>query len=78
VGGQPVLKTRFAVQMDYESQGHEGRVRVFGQHEEAIGIRADGTIERIHTDDLGLTIALDRDIAPFANWFDFRLTTGDV
>jgi len=46
-------------------------VCIFGQHEEVIGVRADGTIEHINTNDLGLPIAIERDITLFANWFDF-------
>ncbi|NJK60240.1 MAG: PP2C family protein-serine/threonine phosphatase [Oscillatoriales cyanobacterium SM2_1_8] len=64
--------------LDYELKGAVGHIRIFGQHEEAIVVRANGTIEHIDTDDLGLPIALDRDIAPFANWFDFELVAGDV
>lgn len=54
-----------------------GDVRISGQHEETLVVRADGTIERIDTMDLGLPIGLDDDIADFIDHISVSLQPGD-
>ena len=54
-----------------------GRVSISGQHEETLVVRADGTIERIDTMDLGLPIGLDDDIADFIDHATIVLQPGD-
>jgi serine phosphatase RsbU (regulator of sigma subunit) len=55
----------------------DGLLSVSGQHEEMIVVRADGTIERIDTIDLGFPIGLDRDISAFIAETKIRLEPGD-
>jgi sigma-B regulation protein RsbU (phosphoserine phosphatase) len=55
----------------------EGQVSISGQHEETLLVRADGTIERIDTMDLGLPIGLDGDIADFIDHITVELQAGD-
>ena len=43
----------------------KGHVKISGQHEETLVVRADGNIEHIDMMDLGLPIGLDNDIAAF-------------
>ncbi len=50
---------------------------ISGQHEEVIIGRANGTLERIDTMDLGLPIGLEEDIAPFLNSLTVELGPGD-
>jgi len=58
--------------LDYQ----EGIVKLSGQHEEAIVIRANG-IERVDTIDLGFPIGLDTDIAQFFQKQRILLDPGD-
>jgi sigma-B regulation protein RsbU (phosphoserine phosphatase) len=60
--------------LDYQ----DGRLRVSGQHEEMIIVRANGELERIDTIDLGFPIGLEKDIIPFVAHTDVRLFPGDV
>lgn len=53
-------------------------LRLSGQHEEILIARADGTIERIDTIDLGFPIALESDIADFVATTAVPLNPGDV
>ncbi|MDB9527517.1 SpoIIE family protein phosphatase [Oscillatoria sp. CS-180] len=55
----------------------EGRVSISGQHEETLVVRAEGTVERIDTMDLGLPIGLDDDIAEFIDHAIVELQPGD-
>ncbi len=55
----------------------QGQVSISGQHEEIIVVRADGTIERVDTMDLGLPIGLDEDIAQFIDHISIELKSGD-
>ena len=55
----------------------EGRVSISGQHEETLVVRANGTIERIDTMDLGLPIGIDDDIADFIDHTTVDLRPGD-
>ncbi|MCT7975581.1 SpoIIE family protein phosphatase [Laspinema olomoucense] len=50
---------------------------ISGQHEEVIIGRANGTLERIDTMDLGLPIGLEEDITPFLNYLTLDLAPGD-
>lgn len=54
-----------------------GQVSISGQHEETLIVRADGSIERIDTMDLGLPIGLDDDIADFIDNTTVQLEPGD-
>ena len=60
--------------LDYE----EGRLRLSGQHEELVVVRADGRVERIDTIDLGFPIGLEQDITPFIAQAELHLESGDV
>lgn len=50
---------------------------ISGQHEDVIIGRANGTLERIDTMDLGLPIGLEEDITPFLNYLTLELGPGD-
>ncbi|WP_254566752.1 SpoIIE family protein phosphatase [Oscillatoria sp. HE19RPO] len=50
---------------------------ISGQHEEVIIGRANGTLERIDTMDLGLPIGLEEDITAFLNYLTLELGPGD-
>ncbi len=54
------------------------RVTVSGQHEEVVIVRADGSVDRIDTVDLGLPIGLEPDILPFVATRDIAFDNGDV
>ncbi|NJN20807.1 MAG: SpoIIE family protein phosphatase [Leptolyngbya sp. RL_3_1] len=54
-----------------------GQLSISGQHEEALVIRGNGTVERIDTMDLGLPIGLDDDIAEFIAHALVTLEPGD-
>jgi len=54
-----------------------GKVRISGQHEEVLIVRAGGLVERIDTMDLGMLIALDDNIADFINCISIDLGPGD-
>ncbi|MEG4319786.1 MULTISPECIES: GAF domain-containing SpoIIE family protein phosphatase [unclassified Microcoleus] len=54
-----------------------GKVRISGQHEEVLIVRAGGLVERIDTMDLGMPIALDDDIADFIDSTSIDLNPGD-
>jgi serine phosphatase RsbU (regulator of sigma subunit) len=62
------------VLLDYE----DGWLRISGQHEELVVVRADGRVERIDTIDLGFPIGLEPDITPFIAQAELRLDSGDV
>ncbi len=56
----------------------QGRLRLSGQHEEVIMIRAHGAIERIDTTDLGFPIGLEAEIDRFIAHIELELHAGDV
>jgi serine phosphatase RsbU (regulator of sigma subunit) len=56
----------------------DGKLRLSGQHEEAIVIRHTGRIERIDTIDLGFPIGLEEDIARFVHCASLELAVGDA
>lgn len=60
--------------LDYE----EGMLKLSGQHEEMIVVRAGGAVERFDTIDLGFPIGLDADIAEFVAETIVQLHPGDV
>lgn len=55
----------------------QGQVRISGQHEEILVVRADGCIERVDTIDLGLPLGLDEDIREFIAQICVELNSGD-
>lgn len=55
----------------------DGCLRLSGQHEEMIVVRADGAIERIDTINLGFPIGLDEDISAFIDQTQVHLAPGD-
>ncbi len=57
---------------------HQGRLTLSGQHEEAIVMRADGSVECIDTVDLGFPIGLIDEIADFVSTTEIELNSGDV
>ena len=59
--------------LDYQ----DGTVRISGQHEEVILIRADGSLELIDTIDLGFPIGLESDVADFISESEIVLNPGD-
>jgi two-component system sensor histidine kinase ChiS len=60
--------------LDYQ----QGQLRLSGQHEELIVVRADGCLERFDTIDLGFPIGLEEDIADFIAHTQVQLHPGDV
>lgn len=59
--------------LDYQ----DGTVRISGQHEEVILIRADGSLELIDTMELGFPIGLESDVADFISELEIVLNPGD-
>jgi sigma-B regulation protein RsbU (phosphoserine phosphatase) len=60
--------------LEYEA----GRLRLSGQHEDLIVVRAAGTIEAIDTMDLGFPLGLESDISHFLAETDVQLYAGDL
>ncbi|MEC4985583.1 MAG: GAF domain-containing SpoIIE family protein phosphatase [Oscillatoria sp. PMC 1068.18] len=56
----------------------DGQLFLSGQHEELIVVRADGTIEKIDTINLGFPLGLELNIADFIDQKRVQLTTGDI
>ena len=59
--------------LDYQ----DGTVRISGQHEEVILIRADGSLELIDTIDLGFPIGLESEVDDFISELEIVLNPGD-
>jgi len=55
-----------------------GRLRLFGQHEEAIVVRRSGQLERFDTLDLGFPLGLEEDVTAFVAELEIDLGPGDV
>ncbi|MDJ1180806.1 SpoIIE family protein phosphatase [Roseofilum sp. BLCC_M91] len=55
-----------------------GVIQLSGQHEEAIVVRREGTVERIDTIDLGLPLGLEDNISQFISQCQIPLNSGDV
>lgn len=66
-------KTLTLALVDYEA----GRLRLSGQHEEMIIVRASGQVQRIDTIDLGFPLGLEPDISPFVASLEIELEPGD-
>jgi signal transduction histidine kinase/serine phosphatase RsbU (regulator of sigma subunit) len=60
--------------LDYD----QGFLTIRGQHEDIILVRADGTLEKIDTFDLGFPLGLEADISSFINEAKVTLNYGDV
>ena len=60
--------------VDYESDV----LTMTGQHEVALIVRGDGTLEELDTVDLGFPVGLEYDIAPFIQHREYRFTEGDT
>ncbi|MFQ3613457.1 MAG: transporter substrate-binding protein [Cyanobacteriota bacterium] len=56
---------------------HSGQLKLSGQHEELILVRANGQIQRVDTIDLGFPIGLEADISAFVDQHEFFLEPGD-
>jgi serine phosphatase RsbU (regulator of sigma subunit) len=59
--------------VDYKA----GHLKVSGQHEDVLIVRADGAIERVKTDNLGFPLGLVDDIAEFVAQLELQLNPGD-
>ena len=55
-----------------------GVLKLSGQHEEMIVVRADGTLECVDTMDLGFPIGLVEEIGDFVTQIEVQLNPGDV
>lgn len=66
-------KTLSLALLDYQ----DGTVRISGQHEEVILIRADGSLELIDTIDLGFPIGLESEVDDFISELEIVLNPGD-
>lgn len=60
--------------LDYEA----GLLRLSGQHEELIVVRANGEIESIDTLDLGFPLGIESDITSFVSETQVQLHKGDI
>ncbi|MBD2576413.1 SpoIIE family protein phosphatase [Oscillatoria sp. FACHB-1406] len=67
-------KSMTLILLDYR----DGMLQFSGQHEEVIIVRADGTLERFDTIDLGFPLALEREISNFVGSNQTPLNSGDV
>ncbi|SKB12076.1 Serine/threonine protein kinase [Planktothrix sp. PCC 11201] len=56
----------------------DGVVKLSGQHEEMIVVRADGVVEKFDTIDLGFPIGLDAEIADFIAQTTVQLNSQDI
>jgi serine phosphatase RsbU (regulator of sigma subunit)/CHASE1-domain containing sensor protein len=56
----------------------DGKLRLCGQHEEAIVVRQGGRVERIDTLDLGFPLGLEKNISQFVEDAFIELNLGDV
>jgi serine phosphatase RsbU (regulator of sigma subunit) len=57
---------------------HQGKLTLSGQHEEAIVVRCNGTVENLDTIDLGFPIGLEENIAEFLDRTEIQLYSGDL
>lgn len=56
----------------------DGKLSISGQHEEVIVVRANGTVERIDTFDLGYPVGMVADISAFIAQHQVELGVGDT
>lgn len=68
-------KSLTLVLLDYSHKTK--RLQITGQHEEAIIIRSDGTVQCIDTIDLGFPIGIESDISNFVGQVTIQLSQGD-
>jgi serine phosphatase RsbU (regulator of sigma subunit) len=59
-------------------QYEAGMLRLSGQHEELIIVRADGSVEQIDTFDLGFPLGIELDITQFVREEQLHFEPGDV
>lgn len=59
--------------LDYRN----GQLQLTGQHEEVLVVRAEGTVERIDTIDLGFPLGIVDDITAFVSQMQISLNPGD-
>jgi sigma-B regulation protein RsbU (phosphoserine phosphatase) len=57
---------------------HQGKLKLSGQHEEIVVVRAGGIVERIDTIDLGFPIGLEENIEGFIFQVEIKLESQDV
>jgi serine phosphatase RsbU (regulator of sigma subunit) len=57
---------------------HQGKLTLSGQHEEAIVVRSDGTVENLDTIDLGFPIGLEENIDDFLDRTEIQLYSEDL
>ena len=57
---------------------HQGQLQLSGQHEKALLLRRDGSLEQIDTLDLGFPIGLDAEISQFIQPLELTLHPGDT
>ncbi|MDX2273243.1 MAG: SpoIIE family protein phosphatase [Cyanobacteriota bacterium] len=60
--------------LEYDQSG----IRLTGQHESVLIVRADGSMEEVDTDELGFPIGLEADISPFTQEILLPLAPGDI
>jgi sigma-B regulation protein RsbU (phosphoserine phosphatase) len=60
--------------IDYE----DGKLTISGQHEDIILVRADGSLEKIDTFNLGFPLGLENEISQWINEEKLTLNSGDV
>lgn len=53
-------------------------LKIVGQHENVLIIRADGTSEIIDTQDLGLPVGIEEDVSPFVQTRELAFHSGDM
>lgn len=63
--------------LDYQQHDQCGQVRLSGQHEQALVLRANGQVERHDTMDLGFPLGLEEDISAFIGELCVTLQPGD-
>ncbi|MEM6431167.1 MAG: PAS domain-containing protein, partial [Deinococcota bacterium] len=69
-------KSLTLVRLDYDASS-EHNIRLSGQHEQVLVVRADGQVEPIDTLDLGIPLGLERSVAHFIAETQVQLAPGD-
>lgn len=59
--------------MDY----HQGKLNMYGQHEEVLLVRTDGRVERLDTLELGFMVGMLPDIEPYVQAREIELAAGE-
>jgi phosphoserine phosphatase RsbU/P len=74
-----IVRTRIDKHLTLAFLDYDGKdMLISGQHEEVIIVRANGSLERIETMDLGIPIGLDSDISPFVSTRRIPLEKDDI